>query len=139
MGIEIGHLAGDSWQQGGVFLMGPLPTQCSFAHREEHPGHHIDQHHLLQQVLDLDEGVAMNYSVALARLTQHRRNNRHHSNEEKKYKEQPTCSSDACSFPPSDRESKKQKKPSNRVNNAVLIVAVLLVAIAVGYCLSLLR
>lgn len=37
-GLEMSHLVGDSWQQGGTFLL-DSSAHVLFEHREEYPGH----------------------------------------------------------------------------------------------------
>jgi len=66
LGFETAHLAGDSWQQGGTFLMGPGRV-CHFAHRETHPGDWADMNFIIRKFLRPDGDAEMlDYPKAIA-------------------------------------------------------------------------
>ena len=52
-GFRQGRSAGDLWQQGGLFVIGPGP-QLDFQHRNRVAGDHADLNAVLKVVLSLE-------------------------------------------------------------------------------------
>jgi len=67
LGFETAHLAGDSWQQGGTFLLGPGQV-CHFAHRETHPADWADMNFITKKFISKGEGEGevLDYPKAIA-------------------------------------------------------------------------
>jgi len=78
LGWETAHLAGDSWQQGGTFLLGPGKA-CHFAHREAHPGDWADMNFVLGKFIQKegeDNEIAVDYKKAISTYLDVRETNR---------------------------------------------------------------